>query len=102
MMSFVECFHFRAEKIEVGQDIPHTIPVDQDDPSEVKGLPQVWFTIGSPEKIPYLGTEQEIIWEHHLRIRPENIVKDCHINHWGVTTDPAIVQAVKKIKNPYC
>jgi hypothetical protein len=99
MKEVVPCFHYRFERIEVGLDIPHTIPIDADDPPEVIGKPQVWFVKLRVDKPP-LSNEIPTFFVHLLLLDPDQIIDDLYVDHWGVTLGPAIVRFVWEMKNP--
>ncbi len=100
MTEQLTCYHYRVNKVDIGEDIPHSIPQDIFDPEEVKGVPQVWFVVGEENIQGGISTTLEYIYAHKLILYEEDVIHDKRIEHWGVTTGPAIVQEVKKVKNP--
>lgn len=93
-------FCFKGERINVGGDIPHTVPRDIDDPPQVHGKPQVWFTTDK-NKVPNVAPDKRRIYVHRLVLNDDKVIFDTHVSHWGVTLGPAIVRSVEEIINPH-
>ena len=101
----VVAYHLRRDRVEIGQDIPRSIPRDVDVyyPPEVRGIPQVWFTtnLGETPSLGFLLDDAPKVYVHVVSLSRSQVIKDLHTEHWVLTTGQAIVEQVWEMDNRY-
>lgn len=90
-------YHFRAEKISVGKDIPHTTVRDNEIPPDLWTTPLVWFVTDKSEF--YNPHDADPVFVHEIEVNKEDIIRD-KFSSWGATKAPAIVKNVRQMRNP--